>query len=818
MGCKTRYPYRGTPCYQSDHCDFSIPPNPPVTVTFEEYPVADIRKGSYNYQLDKRDAVAVMYPSISAALDSETGLPSDSAANCGKVFKDITCTSSSRYYFDYVPNALSFDLGMSDRYFAYTYDTSSNAGHVGIACYYLETRTTTTSNPGAPDDPETPEVDPVAASESSESETVCKPCTSFSCTTAKTNISYSGVEDLTSDPDCPHPTLYAIGTDSNKVVVTYNALSTELPDGVIDMEFSYDGVTYVDAWDENNLIGTPYDSPQNPFVSGQTPLTNFEIYELDSGNSTGLIIKVQIESIYDDTVSPITFSGIRWTITEVLSYGSNYNVGDVFSLTYPYTTPSQNIVTLTMNLRISNVGPIPNVSGQAGFDVLTAGDTLNGHQVTRAFHTDIDNFPYHVIYLDGNGNDFVKDTQYTSNRNHIVTVKAGFGIVDRAMLVGIYEFLDKSIQYMIGDVNKNAPDVFNTLIQPEVALSVTNGRVTGATISSGGEGWKGLGEKPTLVITAPLIASGTQAEAEGTFTNGVLTSIQITNPGSGYSQTNPPQLYVGNIYYNTTDKMKYGAYNPDRANAVSDTFSAYPDGPAKPSLQDLQGVSDDLNYGGDGRTITESVPNITLRKDPERLRLSTLPQTKFSKQAVDRLRESFIIDYDYKDTFNQSDLPNSIKSNYLNAQQDEFDARESFADAMQQDVIPQVEKVRETYIETVQGPFSELPTATTYTKYIVRQFRPDNTEENRITINLSCEVVDPGCAHVPCSPVASVGGSTTDEENTTTTISYSTMQGPLGGGCRNWTASGTMIMMNDLSASANLLGEAIDENGNPFAT
>ena len=48
------------------------------------------------------------------------------------------------------------------------------------------------------------------------------------------------------------------------------------------------------------------------------------------------------------------------------------------------------------------------------------------------------NFSYHVVYVDGAGNNFVKETQYTSDRNHVITAKAGYGLPDRGMLVGLY--------------------------------------------------------------------------------------------------------------------------------------------------------------------------------------------------------------------------------------------------------------------------------------------------------------------------------------------------------------------------------------------
>ena len=150
MGCKSNFTRQGTPCYQSNHCDIFVPPsaNQKVTTEFTEYPESPIRNSNINYQIEKRDSIAVMYPSFGVTLTD--GSPPSAGGTCGKVFRTVNCSSVDRYYYDYVPNELSFDLGFSDRYFAYLYDTSDNAGHAGIACYYLqdETRASTTASPG----------------------------------------------------------------------------------------------------------------------------------------------------------------------------------------------------------------------------------------------------------------------------------------------------------------------------------------------------------------------------------------------------------------------------------------------------------------------------------------------------------------------------------------------------------------------------------------------------------------------------------------------------------------------------------------------
>ena len=852
MGCKSNYSSgESSPCFRTNHCStyVPLPVDQATTVEFREYPLSEIRNSSINYQIDKRDSVAVMHESIALPAVSGGGLPPASGATCGKVFRPATCFDVSQWVYDYVPNELSFDLGFSDRYFSYMYDTSSNAGHAGIACYYLETRNstnTTASDPGSGTIGQPGYVAPTPSVSNSTESIICKPCTSFTCAPSKTNLKYSGVDNVTGDPDAPHPTLFAVGTDTNKVVVSYDSLSTTIPNGVTDMEFSYDGVTYTDVWDQTIQGGLEYDSPQNPFVTGQDQLTDFEIYDLDVGLATGFRIKIAITSIADDTATPgPTYSGVRWQITELMNPGAGYAAGTVIPLTYNYTTPSNTVVTLTMNLKISGVGPIEAVTSQAGFEILRVGDTLNGHVVTRAFHTDIDNFPYHVIYLDGNGSNFVKETQYTSDRNHVVTAKAGYGIVDRAILIGKYEFNDKSIQFSTLDIDKNAPDVFNTLVQPKVTLSVSNGRVTGATIVSGGSGWA---DNANLVVSSPqdiaryelndqgnvekVIVKSTDesdiAKLQGTFSGGVLTAVTVVNGGKGYNtelinvdpdgneyiEESLPTVFVNDIVNYNTDIILNAAYRPQDAANYMDTLSKFP--------QDISiSLESEISSGFDMATQYVNdipTPNLRQKRDPERLKIDILPQRLYSAPAVDKFRETYELRGDLTEDILSVDFDSSIKNAVLKGYNDEVNARKEHADALVQEVIPEVAIDNEVFVETTQGTFADLPVASTYTKYLIKQFRPDSTAETTIDVTLSCEVAQAGCGHVPCSPVASIGGSTTNADGSTDTITFSPLVGPLGGGCRNWSATGGLIVLHDMTASGFTFGEVCAAYGNPYTT
>ena len=254
--------------------------------------------------------------------------------------------NTSTLAFNYTPNELSFDFQYSDTWFSYLYDTSDEAGHIGKAAYYLETRrgtTTITPSGGTP-------------SSTTDDGVRCIPCTNFTCSPAKTTLSYSGVEDLTGDPDCPHPTLFAIDTESFKVAFSYDQFSSQLPNGVLDFEVSFDGVTYADAWDAAEESGIEYTSSQNPWSNtgdGDAGFSDFEIFDINDGaNAVDLRIKFRIESIFDDSGAVVVYNGTKWVAAEILNPGTGFSVGQVFALSTPVRLADNSVVNLTLNLKI----------------------------------------------------------------------------------------------------------------------------------------------------------------------------------------------------------------------------------------------------------------------------------------------------------------------------------------------------------------------------------------------------------------------------------------------------------------------------------
>ena len=820
MGCKTTTGICNNFVLNTNHC-FTNRPGEGVSLEFKETPAALIRTGNYN--IPDRDGNAVMYSSI--ALTDPVGA---SAANCGKVSVASPCAGflgTSTLFFDYYPSELSFDYILSDTWFSYLYDTSDDAGVAGTPCFYIETRTSTTTTSTTTTDPQTQQPS-TSESSSTETTTTCIPCTAFNCTAAETNLSYTADEDLTGDPDCPHPTLFAFGTNSNKIAFSYNQLSTEVPDGVTDFSVSYDGVTYVDVWDEGNLEGISYDSTQNPWQSGDEEFADFEVFEIEnSPTSTGLRIKFYIQPIFDDTGASVVFSGTRWTVSELLSPGTGYSVNDVFALEYLHTHPDNSQTTLTLNFKVTATGPVPITEGQEGFDLLRIGDTINGHIITRTFHTDIDNFPYHVAYVDGDGSNFAKDTQYTSDRDHIITVKAGYGIPDRAIAIGLYEFLNKSVQYVTASLDKNAPEIFGVLNQPDIAVTVTNGRVSGVSIVDGGSNWDQLGKPPELLVGPPEVASGTNAVVEGTFSGGVLTNISIKEPGSGYDDNNPPSILVRNIFKLDTSTFSNDNYRPDLASDFKSNVDAIPKGDLPISSDIAPAI--DTAQAAIPREIVNNDPNIgfDVKKDPERNRITVLPQSMYSKAATDPIRPKFLPRYDLRH-LEDAPLDDNIKRVVYNERERFAEDGSKIIDSITQDVIPEFKTEKEVLINTVQGSLKGLPKASRYTKYLLRQYRADPRTSININFTLSCSPVETGCSHFSCPPPAATPGSTItdptetdpitgDTTDSSTTNTY-TVSALLGDGCKDWSASGSMKIFNNLTGAGQNVLRAVEAFGNPY--
>ena len=852
MGCKTTLSNNGcvggfsSGTLSDESCNKYDPQAGGVTVSYVEYPQSPIRQGNYN--VPAREADFVMYNSFTTQ-----GFVT-SSGNCGKIQRPDPCSDeeNAKLIFDYTPSELSFDFAYSDRFFAYLYDTSDKGGTVGTPAFYIEDEESTTT--GGDNDGQTT------------TSSSCFPCSGFTCTPQTTTLSYTADTDYTGDPDCPHPSLFGFGTTSNKIAFKYDALSSQAPNGVIDFSLSYDGVTYADAWVQSTNEGIAYTSTQNPWQSGDESLDDFTIYEINgSGATTGLRLKVRIRPIVDESGSSVAFTGTEWLVTEILSPGTGYSVNDVFSISYTHQHPDSTTSTLTVNLKITSVGPVEQTSSVSGFDVLRTGDVVNGHTLTRVFHMDEGNFPYHVAYVDGNGSNFVKDTQYTSNRAHQITTVAGKGIPDRAILVGKYEFSDKSMQFITASVDLSAPDIYNTIKQPDVTLTITNGRVTSATIVDGGAGWNKLQEAPDLIVTPPLIESGTQAEIKGTFSAGVLTAIEITRGGSGYDENNPPKVWIRNNYKKKVETFTNDAFDPNFDRDNEELMSSFPspefekvdvgfmsafdpttynrllelgftpeqiekvinenneriasfDNSDAPRMtQDaIKALSDSYNQMLKTTNNESREPTVEIKLDNDRRRTTVLPQRKYSKGVTDELRDIVSPKYNLNFLDDDTNISNEMKEVLREELERTTLERSQSIDDITQTSVPELSNHKESLVETVQGSFTELPAASSGTKYFMTQYRADQAKETSLSVTLSMSPVNAGSSHFTCNPpTGSTGGSSSDGSGGTVNTSF-TMSGLLGPGCQAWSASGSIRMFHDLSSAATQAANAGAAYGNPF--
>ena len=173
--------------------------------------------------------------------------------------------------------------------------------------------------------------------------------------------------------------------------------------------------------------------------------------------------------------------------------------------------------------------------------------------------------------------------------------------------------------------------------------------------------------------------------------------------------------------------------------------------------------------------------------DPDQKRIQQLPQQKYSKDATEPLKEIMVVDYDTQ-YLDGTDIDNDFKDVIREEKPASAKRIRKQIDDITQPRIPEFKSNNETKIETCSGSFTQLPTASQFTKYIMRQYRADPTRETTINITLKCIPQDIGCTHFTCNaPTLTPGYSEqvagTDENGnpTTTTYTYSYSMSPLLG-------------------------------------
>lgn len=545
MGCNTNNDeYFGDP---EKNCSRFTPPGgsgvPMKVVTYPNVP-----DGNW----PDVDRNRVMYPSFLSQGAEPT------RARCGKLKVQVPELSfytkgggSDPTYrvWEHVPSELSIHPIYGDQWFMIQYDTYDYFR--GTPCKRFETIDRTDSWPDifedseGPPDPETGEATTVttqtqSAGESTSNQYKCIPCTGSEgqCRPSKSTITYSTPDgNLSGDSKNPYPTIWAVDTDSPYIVFKYNELTTTVPDAIDSLSLSHNTVNQV-MWENESSVGEIQSSIGNwDQNDGNTTLYVVIDEDIQTGSvNTGDAgrITIRIRPIIEDYTNDVyTFSGSLIDIIDVANPGTGYSAGQSFTFNHTYLHESGASTTWNFTLTIDSVQDLEAPTGST-LALLQASDTINGHTVIRSLHTDIENFSYHVMHLDGAGSTFTKDTNYTSGRDHDIQVVAGYGIADRATLIGLYEFRNKNIQYVTKLLRPDVPHYYDDIEAPIISATVTNGKITGATIIDGGSGLNNL-DKRELVVSPPQVKKGKQAKVKGTFSGGQLTNVKILDGGSGYS-------------------------------------------------------------------------------------------------------------------------------------------------------------------------------------------------------------------------------------------------------------------------------------------
>ena len=258
-------------------------------------------------------------------------------------------------------------------------------------------------------------------------------------------------------------------------------------------------------------------------------------------------------------------------------------------------------------------------------------------------------------------------------------------------------------------------------------------------------------------------------------------------------------------------------FNENNAREATDLIDAFPDiGDAFPTY-----TADDQQRDRDALISSRSFPpaeraqvgsgdTLSMKMDPNSRRVEQKPQIGFQSSELEVSEQERRPKADYSKLnevdFGSSSEAQEFKRAIIDQNKREVEGHSAQFARMTQNE-PQYETYDNVYIETVQGPFSELPYASTYTKYFMRQYRPDPRINTNISVTLSVNVAQEGTSHFSCpQPAASTRlGST-----------FSFLGGPSGPGCQNWSATGNMIMDNDLTSATRTLSRATAAYGNPY--
>jgi hypothetical protein len=326
------------------------------------------------------------------------------------------------------------------------------------------------------------------------------------------------------------------------------------------------------VWDGSS--GPTYQSPQGNGVWAANNTVVIKDYTLPNG----AVIKMQISSVKNGS-NWYT----NWKIIRIIRRGFGYKSGDgvtytgqnTYYLYYPNESAT-NKVGIALMVSTTQDGEF-----SQGSQLLQVGDTINGWTISRLKHTD-DEFNTHVAELIVGSNSFTADTTYISGAGINIKVLAGWGIVDRAMLIGRYEFQRKEIIYATAFVDGDVPQEEVEVIKPTLQAVIENGRITNVQILNPGKNLNNpkiepikiaVDYPPTYIDHAKYVqyledgsdpdlawaksrGTGKLAKLIPVFSGEELIEVKVINGGSGYSSTKPPYVNVPYIAKAETTELE----------------------------------------------------------------------------------------------------------------------------------------------------------------------------------------------------------------------------------------------------------------------
>jgi len=492
------------------------------------------------------------------------------------------------------------------------------------------------------------------------------------------------------------------------------------------------------------------------------------------------------------------------------------------------------------------------------------GQVINGWTISQVFTTDT-SINMHVLYLSGSGSDFTYNQTITT-ATASGTVKSGKGIKDKCVLVGLYEFRQKTIYYTTSTIDNDFP--WGEPVAPTLSASVVNGIITGVTVSSGGSGWDKINNYPPIGIDPPTTGSNF-AKLEGRWAGGSLVSVKVIDPGSGYTDASPPKVFISYVYNSQSSIV---VEKRDPAVQHKDFLDAYDKTPNPYSVYGYtkEEFINRLTPGYSEVKVSYPLAPFTVEEDTSITKTRKGGKIGFPTEISSRLQPKYVDSKVAKDLKSvDAKLGKSFEDNIVNNLKGANDVYLSYiTNNNDQNYTVKCRKVR-----SITGSWYDLPCATTKTKYNLIDYVPDTRENASITVTMTVDVTNDTCAtcygggalQITVSVATgstAVGQTLTFSNGTTATVSdksgntltvsasgpiniFSTFTGTTpaatgsvtgvgttpytggttystqtkaysGTGCLDYTISGTMGIHHNFSNESALWAAAVNAYGNPF--